>query len=58
MLVRISQGSRDLGVSIEHTRRQVRSGKWPSYKLGKKATRIDVDEIKSLTRLSVLAEKK
>ena len=50
--------SDQLGVSIEHARRQVRAGKWPSYKLGKKATRIDVDEIKNLTRLAALAEKK
>jgi len=57
MLVNLSQGSRELGVSIEHARRQVRAGKWPSYKLGKKATRIDVEEIRVLSRLSAQANR-
>ena len=41
MLVSLSQGSRELGVSIEHARRQVRAGKW----------------IKGVTRLVTHAER-
>ncbi len=57
MLVNLSQGSRELGVSIELARRQVRAGKWPSYKLGIKATRIDVEEIRLLSRLASQAKR-
>ena len=55
MLVNISAGARELGVSIEHARRMIRTGKWPVYKLGIKATRLDVDEIRTLSRLAALA---
>jgi excisionase family DNA binding protein len=51
VLVNIPQAAKELGVSVEHIRRQIRSGRWPFYKLGAKATRIDVDEIKALGRL-------
>lgn len=57
MLVRVTQGAKELGVCIEQARRMIRAGKWPTYKLGPKSTRIDVDEIKNLTRLAALAEK-
>jgi len=36
--------------STEHARRMIRRGLWPIYRLGKKAIRIDVEEIKKLTR--------
>ncbi len=58
MLSSVTRASKELGVCTEHTRRQIRAGLWPCYRLGKKATRIDVDEIKKLTRLAALAEKK
>ncbi len=51
MLTGITQASKELGVSAEHIRRMVRAGRWPVYKLGPKATRIDVDEIRLLSRL-------
>ncbi len=51
MLVSVTQGAKELGVSVEHIRRQIRSGRWPFYKLGAKATRIDVTEIRALGRL-------
>jgi len=51
MLVSVTQGAKELGVSVEHIRRMIRLGRWPSYKLGPKATRIDPEEIKSLGRL-------
>jgi excisionase family DNA binding protein len=51
MLMNISQGAKLLGVSPEHIRRQIRAGRWPYYRLGEKALRIDVDEIQSLARM-------
>jgi excisionase family DNA binding protein len=57
MLVGITQGAKELGVSVEHIRRQIRAGRWPFYKLGPKATRIDVDEIRSLGRLIAQGER-
>ncbi len=57
MLVGITEASRQLGVSAEHIRRQVRSGRWPVYKLGLKAVRLDVEEIRQLGRLATEREK-
>ena len=51
MLVKISEAAKLLGVSSEHIRRMIRAGRWPYYKLGKKGTRVDVEEIKALGRL-------
>jgi len=51
MLVRITEGAKELGVSTEHVRRMVRAGRWPAYRLGPKATRIDPDEIRALGKL-------
>ena len=56
MLVGITQAAHELGVSTEHIRRMVRAGKWPVYRLGRKATRLDVDEIKRLGRLDIEAK--
>ncbi len=47
-LLPLSQGARELGCSVEHARRQVRAGRWPAYKLGPKALRIDPEEIRAL----------
>jgi len=57
MLVRIVDAAKELGVSTEHIRRMIRAGKWPIYRMGPKATRIDVEEIRTLARLSGMAEK-
>ena len=51
MLASISQAAKELSVSTEHLRRMIRAGSLPAYKLGPKATRIDVDEIKKLMRV-------
>ena len=51
MLKGITQASKELGVSAEHIRRMVRAGRWPVYRLGRKATRIDVEEVKRMVRL-------
>ena len=58
MLVTVSQAARELGVSTEHARRMIRAGKWPTYKLGTKATRVDVGEVRELARLRGEAETK
>jgi len=50
-LVSISQAAKQLGCCAEHVRRMIRAGKWPAYRLGPKATRIDVDEVRALGRL-------
>ena len=50
-LVSIREASKILGCSTEHIRRQIKAGKWPSYNLGPRATRIDADEIIQLGRL-------
>lgn len=54
MLVTVTQGAKELGVSIEHIRRQIRAGRWPHYRLGPKSTRIDIDEIRSLGRFAAV----
>ena len=58
MLTKIREASRLLGVSPEHIHRQIKAGEWPHYRLGPKAIRIDVDEIRALGRLATQAEKK
>jgi excisionase family DNA binding protein len=57
MLVSVSAAARELGVSTEHIRRMMRAGKWPSYKLGPKAMRLDPDEIRALGRMISEAER-
>ena len=56
MLMKVSEAAKVLGVSAEHVRRMIRAGRWPYYKLGKKGTRVDVEEIKGLGRLLARAE--
>jgi excisionase family DNA binding protein len=58
MLMTVTQAAKELGVSTEHMRRMIRSKKWPAYSLGRKATRVDPEEIKSLGRLIANAEQK
>ncbi len=56
MLMSVTDATKELGVSSEHIRRMIRSGKWPAYSLGPKATRIDPDEIKALGKLIARAD--
>ncbi len=51
MLVSVTTAARELGLSNEHLRRLINSGKVPSYRLGPRATRVDVEEIKNLGKL-------
>ena len=50
MLAGVSKAAKQLGVSAEHARRMIRAGSWPFYKLGARAVRVDVDEIRALGR--------
>ena len=57
MMVSISRGSKIFGVCTKTIYHKIRTGVWPSYRLGPKALRIDVGEIKRLTRLAALEKK-
>lgn len=58
MLMSVTAAAKELGVSTEHIRRMIRAGKWPVYRMGPKATRIDVEEIRTMGRLMAQAEQK
>ncbi len=51
MLQSIHETSKAFKLSERHVRRMISEGRWPFYRLGRRAIRIDVDEIKSLGRL-------
>ncbi len=57
MLTRISDAARELGCSADHVRKMVKIGRWPFYRIGPKAMRVDTDEIKNLGRLIADGEK-
>jgi excisionase family DNA binding protein len=48
MLLNVTQAAKELGVSTETVRRNIRAGHWPFYRLGPKTTRVDVEEIRAL----------
>jgi excisionase family DNA binding protein len=56
MLISLTEASRELGVSTKHIRDMVKLGKWPAYRVGVKALRIDPQEIRDLARLISQAE--
>jgi hypothetical protein len=56
MLVSLTAGSRELGVSTKHIRYMIRLGKWPAYLVGSKTMRIDPHEIRDLIRLTAEVE--
>ncbi|MBU1209265.1 MAG: helix-turn-helix domain-containing protein [Proteobacteria bacterium] len=58
MLATISTAARELGCSPDHIRRMIKRGRWPYYRLGKKALRVDPEEIRALGRLIAEGEKK
>jgi len=51
MLQSIHETSKIFKLSERHVRRMISQGRWPYYRLGRRAIRLDVDEIKSLGRL-------
>jgi excisionase family DNA binding protein len=57
MIETIKEGSEKLKVSVDHTRRMIKLGRWPFYRLGIRAIRIDPEEIQNLGRLIAEKEK-
>ncbi len=53
-LVAIPEAAQALNLSRRHIRRMISKRRWPFYRLGLKAIRIDLDEVKALGR--VIAE--
>lgn len=51
MLASIREASEFLGLSEMHIRRQIRLGRWPFYRLGPRAMRVDLEELKQLAKL-------
>ncbi|MGH7825370.1 MAG: excisionase family DNA-binding protein [Candidatus Binatia bacterium] len=50
MLVSIREAAKALSVSDRHVRRMIAEGKFPFYRVGDRAVRLDLDEIKSASR--------
>jgi len=51
MLQSIHETSKALKLSERHIRRMISEGQWPFYRLGRRAIRLDVEEIKNLGKL-------
>jgi len=52
MLTDVRGAAKLLKVSRAHARRQIKAGLWPIYRLGQRVVRIDVEEVKALSRVS------
>ena len=52
----VTEAAEELGLCKAQVRKKINAGEWPYFKLGKKATRLDVDEIKSLGRVLAKGE--
>ena len=52
----VTEAAEELGLCKAQVRKKLNAGEWPYFKLGKKGTRLDVDEIKSLGRLIAKSE--
>ncbi|MSP41514.1 MAG: DNA-binding protein [Deltaproteobacteria bacterium] len=52
MLCTLKLAAEELDCSHEHIRRQVRTGRWPFYRIGERAIRIDPEEIKALVHVN------
>jgi excisionase family DNA binding protein len=50
MLVTIPEVAKELKVSDRHVRRMIAEGKFPFYRIGDRAVRLDLEEIKSTSR--------
>jgi excisionase family DNA binding protein len=51
MLVSIQEAAKELKVSDRHVRRMIAEGKYPFYRIGDRAVRLDLEEIKSASRI-------
>ncbi len=50
MLVSIQEAAQALKVSDRHIRRMIAEGKYPFYRVGNRAVRLDLEEIKTASR--------
>jgi excisionase family DNA binding protein len=50
MLLSIQEAAKALKVSDRHVRRMIAEGKYPFYRIGNRAVRLDLEEIKSASR--------
>jgi excisionase family DNA binding protein len=50
MLVTILEVAKKLKLSDRHVRRMIAEGKYPFYRIGDRAVRLDLEEIKSASR--------
>jgi excisionase family DNA binding protein len=50
MLLSIQETAQALKVSDRHVRRMIAKGKYPFYRIGNRAVRLDLEEIKSASR--------
>lgn len=50
MLVSIREAAKALNVSDRHVRRMMVRGKFPFYRIGSRAVRLDLDEILAATK--------
>jgi len=50
MLISIQEAAKALKVSDRHVRRMIAEGKYPFYRIGSRAVRLDLEEIKSASR--------
>ena len=46
----VAEAARILGLSEATIRGRIREGLWPSYRLGERSYRLDLDEIRNLTK--------
>jgi excisionase family DNA binding protein len=51
MLVTILEVAKELKVSDRHVRRMIAEGKYPFYRIGNRAVRLDLEEIKSASKV-------
>jgi excisionase family DNA binding protein len=56
MLVTISEVAKELKVSDRHVRRMMAEGKFPFYRIGDRAVRLDLQEIKAASRAPSTAQ--
>jgi excisionase family DNA binding protein len=55
-LISVAKIAVELGCSNQHVYRMIRTGAWPAYLLGPKATRLDLDEILALVKMNTSDE--
>ena len=58
MLLSIQETAKALKVSDRHVRRMIAEGKYPFYRIGERAVRLDLEEIKSASRITAIKSPK